>query len=116
MTIDLVDETVDRIGRIRHKPGYSFRVEHENPVTAVTVVLWVKRPDLITNEPGVGRAGSYTVRPGLTDGQFFQAILGMLLSYEEHETREWLTIDGVNAFNPHINFDAMKIAAVQVDY
>lgn len=119
MDADVVDLALERLGRIKHKPGYFWRVEHDNPVTFVKVVMYVERPDVITDQPGIGRVGTYHVRPDLTEGEFFQAILGMLITYEEHETREWFKVldtrpghgDYVAPFNPHINFSALLDAS-----
>lgn len=90
--------------RIKYKPGYHLVVLK---VTKTIYKLWwsFRRPD--SRSPDVSEWGiSGSVLIDMSEDPDEEAILrtifGMTQRLEEHETREFLTYDGLRPFDPHI--------------
>ena len=64
-------------------------------------------PDLIE----VGKGGKVYLSEFASDDEIVKKVLGLTLSYVEHETREGFYYKGVRLFSPHISLEAHMASA-----
>lgn len=79
---------------VTYRPGWSFRWDTINSVPALFAT--VNNTDSETGEP---RTATYT--RCIADPVSPEKILAFLLGIEDHETREWLRLDGHLVSDPH---------------
>lgn len=104
------------LDRVEHRRGYDYMFSvHDVNGGAVRLELRINRPDTFTGAHEWGLVADRIVVDTMTDGQLARALLGMFLSFEEHETREAFTIDGLRPFGPHITLEALLGAAYHTD-
>lgn len=114
------DTLVDRVLALAARIDYPqrpavLRLQRENLTARWYLQLQVARDDAITGDPGVGRSGKAYLSTHMTDSEIVQTIFGLIKGYEEHECREYFRLDGVAIFGPHIDYQALLVAARQTD-
>lgn len=68
---------------------------------ALQVKRW--RKDTVTGEWGYGYGGEYLLPVDVTEQQVVFKAFSAILHFEEHETRERFTYEGVSVMGPHPN-------------
>jgi hypothetical protein len=74
------------------------------------------RKNVVTNLLEWGYSRKHYLSPYMTDREIIGAVLGLLLSYQEHEVREGFAYQGKRIFGPHISLDALMEVADRTDY
>lgn len=86
-----------------------FYGDHDGKVWAQVGML---RPDC--DDPSiieVGKSGKVYISEHATEDEVVKKMLGLCLSYVEHETRECFYYKGKRLFGPHITIEAMMSVA-----
>lgn len=101
---------------IRYREGCRVLVRRDEGIPGrVYVQVEADRPDAITGEMGVGRGGKIYLSPHMVNGEIVRKIFQALLSYEEHECREFFRYRGAQVFGPHIDVEALVEAASKTE-
>lgn len=96
------------VSRISYKGGYFIYRD------GFTVKVGFTRTDVFTGQEAIGYGGTATILPDALPGDVVRTIFGLFKALEEHECREWFTVDGVQVFSPHLTLEALLEAGWQV--
>lgn len=103
--------------RITYKPGYRLiAAEDKREGDRIYLQVECERPDIFTGEMGIGRGGKAYLSPSMVLAEIVRVAFGLLLSYEEHECREWFKYWDRSIFGPHISIGALWEAADQLEF
>lgn len=112
---------MDRLRKIRDDVHYrrsqaelvlSWPDDMERPFFRVRA----HRPDTFTGDLEWGYGGRYVVDYGACESEIVSAIFGLFKSYEEHETREAFTYQGVRIYGPHLDVKMLVKYADQTEF
>jgi hypothetical protein len=109
---DLQDRVLDLVELITYKPNFEILVRRDERVY-VQVQCW--RPDAFTGEMAYGRGGKIYLSPYMVDGEIVRKVFQAILSYEEHEVREFFEYKQVKVFGPHIAIEALVEAGKHLE-
>ncbi len=82
--------------------------------------LWIEvavpRRDARDGVVRMGYGGKRYLPEDASEGDIVRAVFGAISAYEEHERREFFTVDGRAVFGPHIMLNAMLWASTDTDW
>ncbi len=104
------------VSRVTYRKGYNFfvGVTPGMKYPFLQVRHW-REDSMQPGKFGWGHGGKTYVTVWSTDSEIFQTIFGLAKSYEEHEVRETLLVDGKRPFGPHIDTQALCEVADRLD-
>lgn len=113
-----VQHVREALDEITYDERYEFVVR--STMTGVKALigieLMVRRRDAITGAMGTGFGGVRWLGEDASKSDLVRTAFGAILSYNEHEAREFFRYNGRQIFGPHGDVDALWIAAARTDY
>lgn len=101
---------------VAYKEGFRILLRRDLGIAGrVYVQVECERPDAITGEMDVGRGGKIYLSPHMVNGEIVRKVFQALLSYEEHECREFFRYKDAQVFGPHIDVEALVEAASKTE-
>lgn len=97
--------------RLRNRPSTEIMLMWHAQRQSFYFQVHRDRPDSFTGAPGHGTGGKFYVSEHMIDSEIVQGIWGLFKAYEEHETREAFEFDDELIYGPHIDVEALAIAA-----
>lgn len=106
------------LNKIGYKPGWGFEattIFTDNKKSGYYFQIVFSAPDAATGLSVPQRGRKWMLSEHMTESEVVMTVLKAILTAEEHESRELFTYDGVAIFNPHIDINALKLAAIIQD-
>lgn len=93
---------------ISYRPNYHFDSGYEAGRHWIEIVH--ERPDALDGHWAAGRGGKRWLERTASRSDIIRTVFGALLSYEEHEVREFFRYTGQQVFGPHMDLDRLADA------
>lgn len=111
MPHDTIEDVQETLRQITYRPDY-WVISWQDDDNRLWFEVVHRRPDALTGALELGRGGKRSINPGWSASDLARNVFGALLSYEEHEVREFFRFCGQQVFSPHMDLVAL---AEQVD-
>jgi hypothetical protein len=111
------DAFAEVLDNTSYKDGYGLLLakDKRDPLGRWYFQVQCVRPDSYTSQLGLGRGGKGYLSPHMTVSELTRLLLGLFLSYEEHEAREFFRWRGRAVYGPHIQVEALHRIADELD-